>query len=136
MKKGQNLADFLEKFTKKMTFFYKIERAHAAFICITSIFITTKDHMYMYLFQKENVSVVWCYDIRHIFLEHSEKTRFFRKKCAFGCTYFCNKCCLAKMSANPMSSLQLNMAHLGSIVLVDHGFENRWVNLCDYDQSL
>ena len=50
--------DFGQNLRKKSDFFYKNERAHAGFICVTSIFITAKDHMYMYLFQKENVSLV------------------------------------------------------------------------------
>ena len=45
-------------YEKKVTFLYKNGRVHAGFICVTSIFITAKDHMYMYLFQKENVSLV------------------------------------------------------------------------------
>ena len=101
-----------------MTFFYKNERAQSIFICITSTFIPTKDHMYMYPFQKENVSLVWYYDIRHIFLEHSEKTHFFRKKCAFGCTYFCNKCCFTDMFTKPSYLLEINIGPIWLIVLL------------------
>ena len=50
--------DFWQNLRKKVTFLYKNGRARAGFICVTSIFITAKDHMYMYLFQKENVSLV------------------------------------------------------------------------------
>ena len=56
-----------------MAFFDKNERAQTKFICATAIFITAGDHMYMYLLQEENVLLVWYYDIRYIFLKHSEK---------------------------------------------------------------
>ncbi len=127
---------FWKNWLKKRLFFYKNERAHAAFICVTSIFIATKDHMYMYLFQKENVSLVWYYDIRHIFLEHSEKTRFFRKKCAFGCTYFCNKCCFTEIFTKPSYLLEINIGPIRSIILLKCYFKSWLLIQCDFDQAL